>query len=527
MSHWAFEIADKLITNNPNKEEYICAAGISPSGSVHIGNFRDIATSMFVVKALQKKGKKAKLLLSWDDFDRLRKVPSNVSKIIDNFEENLGKPYTFISDPFNDSKSYAEHFEKEFEKSLKDMNIIVDIRRQTDYYTSGKYREQIKHSLAKRKEIYDIIMRFKTQESNEEERELYYPISIYCDKSRKDNTKVISYNETTGELKYFCKDCGTIHIININDYNLIKLIWKVDWPMRWQYEGVDFEPGGIDHASANGSYDVSKVIAKEIFNYEAPVFQGYGWLGIKGLGNMHSSTGNNITPDKVLDIYEPEIVKWLFAKYKPGDSFDFAFDETVNRHYSEFDKLIEKYNNFVADDFEKDLVYLIFGDVKPSEKVSFGTIASLAPIVDFNSESLKKVLNKVGVNFDDNSLCRLKKVKSWIEEYNPDKKYIPLQEFNHEYFNELDEEEKVIVEKLFNFITNNETFNDKQIQQFLYDIINNPNLSKKENIERQKKYFKNIYNLIFGRNDGPRLYLFLAAANKSSYIDLLNGNNKK
>ena len=58
--HWSEKIADTIIAKNPNKEEYVCAAGISPSGSIHIGNFRDIATSLFVVKALRKKGKKAR-----------------------------------------------------------------------------------------------------------------------------------------------------------------------------------------------------------------------------------------------------------------------------------------------------------------------------------------------------------------------------------------------------------------------------------------------------------------------------------
>ena len=42
---WAEKLADEVIRRNPDKEEYVCAAGISPSGSVHIGNFRDIATS--------------------------------------------------------------------------------------------------------------------------------------------------------------------------------------------------------------------------------------------------------------------------------------------------------------------------------------------------------------------------------------------------------------------------------------------------------------------------------------------------
>ncbi|MBQ4341197.1 MAG: hypothetical protein II756_01690, partial [Clostridia bacterium] len=38
--HWSYEIAKKIIERRPDKKEYVCAAGISPSGSVHIGNFR-------------------------------------------------------------------------------------------------------------------------------------------------------------------------------------------------------------------------------------------------------------------------------------------------------------------------------------------------------------------------------------------------------------------------------------------------------------------------------------------------------
>ena len=91
--HWSEMIADRIIRRNPDKEEYVCAAGISPSGSIHIGNFRDIATSYFVVRALIKKGKKAKLLFSWDEFDRMRKVPVNVAAIDDDMEKYI---YIFV-----------------------------------------------------------------------------------------------------------------------------------------------------------------------------------------------------------------------------------------------------------------------------------------------------------------------------------------------------------------------------------------------------------------------------------------------
>ena len=80
--HWSDEIAQRIIERNPNKEEYVCAAGISPSGSVHIGNFRDLATPLFVVKALKKRGKKVRLIISWDEFDRCRKIPANVQAVV-------------------------------------------------------------------------------------------------------------------------------------------------------------------------------------------------------------------------------------------------------------------------------------------------------------------------------------------------------------------------------------------------------------------------------------------------------------
>lgn len=518
--HWAEEIAERLISENPEKECFVCSCGISPSGSVHIGNFRDVATSYFVVKALEKKGKKAKLLFSWDDFDRLRKVPSNVAKITTGFEQYIGMPYTFIPSPYNDDVSYGKHFEIEFEKSLKELRVDYEVRYQTQEYMSFRYLDKIKLSLEKRKQIYDIIMSFKTQDADEGERENYYPISVYCKNCKKDNTKVISYDEETGDLVYYCRDCQEEHKVNVNTYNLIKLVWKVDWPMRWEQEQVDFEPGGIDHASQNGSYDVGTVIAREIFNFKAPMFQGYGWLGIKGLGDMHSSSGMNITPAGIMEIYEPNLVRWLFCKYKPEDAFDFAFDDMVIRHYSEYDKGILGYKEGTGPDYEKTIFEFVLDGETAEEKTPFGSIASIAPIVDFNPESTKNSLKKAGINFDENSLVRLEKVKNWICKFNPNKLYTLLESFNEEYYNQISEEEKESVAKLVEYIEEND-FTEKEIQQKIYDSINDPNLTKKENVEKQKRYFKTFYNLLFGRDDGPRLYLFFAAVDKTRLISLL------
>ena len=159
MSHWSETIAQKIIARRPDKEEYVCAAGISPSGSIHIGNFRDIATSYFVVRALRKLGKKARLLFSWDEFDRMRKVPVNVSAVRDDMEKYISVPYSDVPNPFVDApeyKTYAEYFEAEFEQSVKAFGIDFDYRHQTEMYRSGVYRDKIIFALSKRKEIFDV-----------------------------------------------------------------------------------------------------------------------------------------------------------------------------------------------------------------------------------------------------------------------------------------------------------------------------------------------------------------------------------
>ncbi len=511
--HWADRIANEIIAKKPDKEEYVCASGISPSGSVHIGNFREIATSYFVVKALEKKGKKARLLFSWDEFDRLRKVPANIAKIADGFEKYIGMPYAMIPDPHGECSSYADYNEKEFEASLDEMGIHPDTRYQAKEYTSGRYADNIVLALKKRFEIYDILLKYKTQDSSDDDRNNYYPVNVYCDGCGKDATEVLSVSDDGEEITFRCKICGTTKTVRVREYNLIKLVWKVDWPMRWVAEGVDFEPGGRDHAAENGSYVVACDIVKNIFGFEPPLFYGYEWLSIAGLGDMHSSTGNNITPAAVLKVYEPETIRWLFAKYEPETPFSFNFDDTIIRHYSEFDKGLEAYKAGTGDEFNKAVYDLaLFNGTDTRSKVPFGVLASVAPIVDFKPDLVKNLLNKIDVEFVPEDEERLARVKNWITVHQPSKLYKLLKEANAAYYATMTDEQKAAVKALHDYIAANDNLKEKDVQNFIYSVINDENLTKKENMVRQQGFFKVFYNLLFGLDAGPRLYLYLAAA---------------
>ena len=155
-------------------------------------------------------------------------------------------------------------------------------------------------------------------------------------------------------------------------------------------------------------------------------------------------------------------------------------------------------------------------------KVPFGVLASVAPIVDFKPEPTRQLLKKIDVEFTKEDEERLLRVKNWITEHQPSKMYKLLNAKNQEYYDALDDEKKQAVKKLHDYIEEQQNVKEKDVQQFIYSIINNPELSKKENMAVQQQYFKAFYNLLFGVDAGPRLYLFLAAADKKEYNALLD-----
>jgi len=526
--HWANRIAQQIIKRNPDKEEYVCAAGISPSGSVHIGNFRDVATSLFVVKALQKCGKKARLLFSWDELDRLRKVPKNVAEITEGFETNIGRAYVDIENPFKEdteSHTYAEHFEKEFEKSIQPFGLDLDFRYQAQMYRRGKYVNDILLSLGKRKEIFDILDSHRTQDAVEGERDNYYPVSIYCPKCGRDTTKILSLSSGNKVAHYECKCGHTGDFDFTKDFNC-KLSWKVDWAMRWRYEKIDFEPGGIDHASPHGSYDTGKDISRKIFDYEPPIFQGYGFIGIKGLaGKMSGSSGLNLTPTTLLKIYQPEVLLWLYARTEPNKEFDFCFDDGILRQYFEFDKMYNEVNDDTASDLSKAIMSLVEIKRRTIYPVPFSLLVQLGSVVDFNIDLLKVVLSKIDYNYTDNELSeRLELAKVWLEECSPESVNRIRANRNWNIFEAFSNDEKEEIKLLYNYLINN-TYTLEELQAQLYAIpreVRGIDRNDKSLKIVQTQFFANVYKLLIDKEKGPRLYLFLYAISPDKYIKLLD-----
>jgi lysyl-tRNA synthetase, class I len=516
--HWSEAVARCVQDKFPSAPVYTAAAGISPSGVFHFGNFRDVITSYAVFLQLKSQGKKAKMIFSWDNFDRFRKVPAGVPE---NFNQYVGMPLSAIPSPVPGFNSYAEYFQKHFEDAMRELGIELEYKYQTDEYKSGRYDGFIFEALNKRKEIAKILLSLMTEKGKqdagiveEEYIENYYPISVYSRFSGKDSTEIISFDGNKS-ITYRCVESGKTETIDLSKERIAKLAWKVDWPMRWKIENVVFEPGGHDHASPGSSFDVSSVIAKKIFNIEEPVFAEYKFVGIQGGGTkMSGSRGGAVSPSQLLEIYEPALLKWLYMRKSPSQAFSLAFDTEIYRQYDEFDREVDSDGGSAA--------LKLSNFTKYKNPIPFKQAVALGQITQWNEEKIKHLISDLGADYDSASVeVRLPRARNWLIKYNPDEVIKLLDNMNNSYASSMPEQSKKQVAQLKEELMKKYD-SIEELEKLVYSIPKDESKTDKENAPAQKEFFKHIYNLLIGKSAGPRLSTFLWAIDRAQVLKLLD-----
>ncbi|MDN5746714.1 MAG: lysine--tRNA ligase, partial [Nocardioidaceae bacterium] len=345
---WVTRTADQALrhaesVNGGTLPELVtCASGISPSGPIHLGNLREFLTVHFVVEEIRRRGINVRHLHSWDDYDRFRKVPAGVDP---SWSEHIGKPLSAVPDPSGEFPNWAERFKAPLRAALADLGCDMVEVDQTQMYRAGAYREQVLTAVRKRGEIETVMNRFRTKKADEAVSSesdsagaddlSRFPFKPYCRGCGRDTVTLTSYDDDTTDLAYTCDVCGESHVTNLATQDEGKLVWKVDWPMRWTFEGVHFEPGGVDHATPGSSYTVGKQIVEPIFGGTAPSFVGYSFVGVAGMSKMSSSKGGVPTAAEALRILEAPILRWLYVRRQPKQAFNVDFGQEVLRLYDE------------------------------------------------------------------------------------------------------------------------------------------------------------------------------------------------
>ena len=520
---WSDQLAYAVTRKFSDRDTYVCASGISPSGFVHIGNFREIITTDFVVKSLQYYDEDTRFIYSWDDYDRFRKVPENVP---DEFEKYIGLPLSEVPDPEGCHDSYAEHFESQLEEELEDMHMDIEFIRQSEMFQKGEYAELIKKAMNQREGIREILNQYR-QEPLEED---WYPLRIYCTECGKDFTEINDYD---GEysVEYYCENCDEDQSIHFREHDSVNPPWRVDWPMRWFYENVSFEPGGKDHSAAGSSRDTGKEIVEEVYNSEAPVYQMYDFVRPNGSDKkISSSSGENTLRLKDMkEIYSPEMIRFLFSQTKPKTVINLAFDEEIIQIYDRFDRFESHYFNPGELDNEKkqrhqERVYDLAMVDTPEEqpvRVPFKHAAFVAQTVPEDEwetrglESMRRtghIPEEISERDEERILDRMRRAKNWAREYAPEE-YV--YEINWEPSGqEFSEDELEALEFLQELLEKNNFADADDLDDSIWDVRDRCALDTGE-------FFETCYRALLTTDSGPRLSTLIMSIGQEETREIL------
>ncbi len=565
---WVSRYADDVIAESERRapgKPVVVASGLSPSGPIHLGNLREVMTPHLVADEIRRRGYTVRHLISWDDFDRYRKVPNGVPGTDASWAEHIGKPLTSVPAPAGSAyPNWAEHFKAAMVEALADLGVEFDGISQTEQYQAGTYREQILHAMKHRGDIDAILDQYRTkkapakkQQKAVDEAELeaaegsgaaseddgsggaggYYPYKPFCGECGKDLTTVTSYDDETTELSYTCTLDGFTETVRLTEFNRGKLVWKVDWPMRWAFEGVIFEPSGVDHSSPGSSFQVGGQIV-ELFGGKQPIGPMYAFVGISGMAKMSSSKGGVPTPGDALQIMEPQLLRWLYARRRPNQSFKIAFDQEIQRLYDEWDKLGGK----VADGSVlpadaaaySRAVGTAAGELPRTERpLPYRTLASVADVTAGDTEQTLRILSELDPENPVTDLAtvrpRLDKAEAWITKYVPaESRTIVRTEPDTEALAALDDASRTSIALLLEGLDDHWSLDG--LTHLVYGVPKvqagfPADATAKELPQEiktaQRSFFALLYHLLVGRDTGPRLPTLLLAVGADRVRKLL------
>jgi lysyl-tRNA synthetase class 1 len=564
---WVTRAADDAIRHSEQSGAsgpVTCSSGISPSGPIHLGNLREFLMPHFVADELRRRGVPVRHLHVWDDYDRFRKVPAGVDP---SWAEHIGRPYTAVPDPWQCHANWSDHFKEPTVSALHELGVDMEEISQSERYRSGVYREEVLRAVRRRQDIDAVLAKYRTRRlepeatpdetgdhaaqeadalagsvANDDDGEDAaagigsFPVKPYCRDCGRDTTTVTAYDDETTDLAYTCAVCDYRGTTNLATQDEGKLVWKADWPMRWAFEHVDFEPAGLDHATPGSSFTVGHELVESVWDYPRPAWFGYGFVGFAGMQKMSSSSGGAPTAEDALRVLEPGILRWLYVRRQPRQGFDIDFGPEVVRLYDEWDALARK----AGDPAKRDVQVLAYeraastqtaGPLPAAEVVvPFRMLSSVADVTAGSAAQISRVVATMGHPHDSVEQLepRLSRAMVWTAEFVPASERTTVRtEPDLVAIEALSSQEREWISLLLQGLQGEPEL--EQVTTLVYGV---PKLARGMALDDapsdevkadQKEFFRLLYHLLVDAERGPRLPTLIVALGTERVRALLGG----
>ena len=342
---WPFEEARKLLARIQNKvpeKGYVLfETGYGPSGLPHIGTFGEVVRTSMVRHAFQTMSDIPTRLFAFsDDMDGLRKVPDNVpnqemmAKFVGDKQRTFGSPLTSVPDPFDKYESFGHHNNAMLRGFLDSFGFEYEFQSSTDWYGSGRFDP----TLLKVLQNYDAIMKIVLKELREQRRATYSPfLPIRVRDGRKQVLEVpaVEIHPERGTVVFQDEVEGKFEV-PVTGGNC-KLQWRVDWAMRWTALGVDYEMSGKDLID---SVKLGSQICRRLGGRPPEGFTYELFLDENG-EKISKSKGNGLTVEEWLRYGPPESLS-LFMFNSPKSAKRLHFD-VIPRQVDDYLSFLKRY----------------------------------------------------------------------------------------------------------------------------------------------------------------------------------------
>ena len=503
---WPIVEAKKMLRERKSliekKGKITLQTGYGPSGLPHIGTFGEVARTSMMVNALKcLTDLPTEIITFSDDMDGLRKVPDNVPNQ-DLLKNNLNKPLTQVPDPFEKFNSFGEHNNEKLKSFLDSFNFNYNFKSSTELYKAGYFNETLKLIL----ENYEGIMEIILPTLGQERQKTYSPFLPICpDTGKVLEIPVIEFDKKNSKIIF--DNNGKKLETSILD-GACKLQWKVDWAMRWYALDIDFEMYGKDLIeSAILSTKIIKLLGKKNpsgFAYEL-------FLDEKG-EKISKSKGNGITIEQWLEYASPESLSlYMYQNPKRAKKL---YKEIVPKAVDEYLDFIEKAKNQNELQILMNPVWHVHNGMIPKENMimSFSMLLNLVETSNADTKELlwkfvkkhKKDINETEHPIFDNLVGYA--IKYFNDVIKSQKKYKTPS----------DDEKKALEALIVTLEKCNDQMPPEEIQTLIYS-------TGKENgyAENLRDWFKLIYEVVFGDENGPRMGFFISFFGVNETKDLI------
>ncbi|MFB6121888.1 MAG: lysine--tRNA ligase [Haloferacaceae archaeon] len=523
---WADDVADEVEARDPT-DPIVVKGGVSPSGIPHVGHFNEIMRGYFVAEVLRERGHEVRQVFTADDRDALRSLPRKLADadwtVVDLGDvdagalgRNLGTPYTDIPDPFGEADSYGAHFTRLLRRSAEMVDVPIEMVSNTEMYERGDFEAVTREVLANADAAREVLAKYQDKVDDD-----YVPFMAQCSECGMLTQDITSVDLDGGTVSYRCSglDAGGKHIDGCDHEGTAtlregKLPWRFEWPAQWKVLDVDFEPFGKDHAE--GSWPSGKDIAENVLGIEPPVPMVYEWFTLNG-EPLSSSSGNVVTVDEILDLLEPEVLRYFFVR-NPKKAKDLDL-ERLDLLVDEFDRFERIYFGEETDeDLEPlaDRAYPFVVDEVREGRVRLPyTFAAVLGMTDDRDLRVRMARNEG--HFDDDTpewavedaLDRVEKARTWAERMDNEYNYRLQAELPDA---DVDPAVDDALDDLADFVAAGH--DGEEIQGEMYEA------ARRHDVE-VGDFFAAGYRLFFDDTQGPRLGEFLGELDRTFVVDRL------